>query len=110
MSTITVLSTFEEENILKKLKDNAKTQCADTMREYVNCTRDKSFTIPIVCRDALKKMNECLNQYTNDTVRDQLREEALRKKLERRQQAAENKDQNGVAGAEIGSKLLHRTS
>ncbi|KAI8839276.1 cytochrome c oxidase biogenesis protein Cmc1 like-domain-containing protein [Chytridium lagenaria] len=67
--------------ILKRLKKTAMQKCEPAVREFVDCSKHRTVTLFFSCRELNKKMNACLAQFTTDTDRDILREEALKQKI-----------------------------
>ncbi|KAJ3396370.1 hypothetical protein HDU92_003212 [Lobulomyces angularis] len=90
---IIVLNSFEEEQVLRKLKKNALKNCDELVKgmmytnhlfnpeiDFNDCAKGKALSLPFACRDANKKMQSCVKQFTDDDQRDIYREEALMEK------------------------------
>ncbi|KAJ3044980.1 hypothetical protein HDV00_012400 [Rhizophlyctis rosea] len=81
MSVLIVLTNKEEEHVLQKLKKEARAQCADIIKEFVECSKVGTVRVWFACQGLNKQMNKCLSQYTTQEMMDQRVEEALKEKI-----------------------------
>ncbi|KAI8930271.1 hypothetical protein BC831DRAFT_439937, partial [Entophlyctis helioformis] len=82
MTVIAVLSSEEEEVALQRFKKSARDKCRSYLDDLVNCTRHRTFSLVMMCREQNRKVQECVQQYTTESDLDRFREEELLKKRE----------------------------
>ncbi|KAG9327693.1 hypothetical protein KVV02_006397, partial [Mortierella alpina] len=58
--TMHILTRAEEEYLFKTLKANALKECDPVVKEFVECTQGKLFSVLWGCRKQHKAMNQCL--------------------------------------------------
>jgi len=75
-----VLTRSEEEVLFNKLKQNARTNCAPLIQEFIDCNTGKSFSVIWSCKRQLKAMNNCLKNFTTTEELDKLRLEYIKQK------------------------------
>ncbi|CAG8456823.1 11423_t:CDS:2 [Funneliformis mosseae] len=78
-----ILTRAEEEELLKKFKMNARTNCASLIQEFVDCTTGRVVSVAWACRSQLKAMNNCLNKFTTQEELDKLRLEYIKQKRQK---------------------------
>ena len=61
-----VLTHQQEEYVINKVRSEAYKKCHSNMRAFIDCTKDKYFSIPLKCNQLYLEMNACLKQYNND--------------------------------------------
>ncbi|KAJ3172305.1 hypothetical protein HK101_011161 [Irineochytrium annulatum] len=62
--------TNAEEEVLVEINDT----------EFQACTKTKTITLSWACKNELKRMNDCVSQYTSENDRDKGRAEMLEEK------------------------------
>ena len=63
-----MLTNRQEERILKSVREESYRKCDHYMRAFVDCTKNRSLSIPKACNPHYLEMNECLKLYNNDKV------------------------------------------
>ncbi|KAL0089341.1 hypothetical protein J3Q64DRAFT_1728159 [Phycomyces blakesleeanus] len=71
------LTRAEEEACNKAMKKAAIEYCQDSMKEFVQCSKEHNVTVMWTCRDKLKTMNNCLKGRTSREELDKLKLEKL---------------------------------
>ena len=56
----------EEEYVRKQMLKDARDKCDEPRAAYIECAKDRTFTLPFMCRTLFKDFNACLSQYTTD--------------------------------------------
>lgn len=60
--------------------------CAESAKEFADCSKESGFKVVVQCRDILKKFEECTNKYWRDeSVRKEVEEEYLAKRKKYRE-------------------------
>ncbi|RHZ66639.1 hypothetical protein Glove_306g33 [Diversispora epigaea] len=77
---MSILTRVEEEKLYDKLKQNARKNCDDEVRDFVECTNGKVFSVMWTCKKQLKTMNLCLKKFTTQEELDKLRLEYIKEK------------------------------
>ncbi|SAL96206.1 hypothetical protein [Absidia glauca] len=67
------LSRNEEEACFKDLKEKALKRCHESVKEFVECSKEHNVTVMWTCRSKLKTMNSCLNEWTSREELDKLK-------------------------------------
>ncbi|XP_074580452.1 uncharacterized protein LOC141842332 [Curcuma longa] len=62
-----------EEALRSKMKQKALKECDHLCAKYAECAAGRTFSIVWHCRKAAKELNECLHQYTNDTILEEMK-------------------------------------
>jgi COX assembly protein 1 len=57
---IVVLNSFEEEQVLRRLKADALTKCDPLVKLFSECVTGKALSIPFSCKKANKDMQDCV--------------------------------------------------
>ncbi|KAF9289553.1 hypothetical protein BGZ68_009135 [Mortierella alpina] len=68
-----ILTRAEEEYLFKTLKANALKECDPVVKEFVECTQGKLFSVLWGCRKQHKAMNKCLMALTTQSDMDKLK-------------------------------------
>ncbi|KAL8479749.1 hypothetical protein ACS0TY_026091 [Phlomoides rotata] len=72
-----------EEALRSKMKQKALKECDQYTSRYAECAVGRTMSVVWKCRKQAKELNECLHQFTNDDVLEQLKKE-YRKQEENR--------------------------
>ncbi|KAI8099052.1 uncharacterized protein BX664DRAFT_320267 [Halteromyces radiatus] len=83
---IHTLSRNEEEACFKDLKAKALQHCQDSVKDFVECSKEHNVTVMWTCRSKLKTMNSCLNERTSREELDKLKLIKMAEKRARQQQ------------------------
>ncbi|TVU47674.1 hypothetical protein EJB05_07280 [Eragrostis curvula] len=62
-----------EEALRSKMKQKALKECDFYCSKYAECARGRTFSVVWHCRKQAKELNECLHQYTNDAVLEEMK-------------------------------------
>ncbi|WVZ56303.1 hypothetical protein U9M48_006853 [Paspalum notatum var. saurae] len=63
----------EEEALRSIMKQKALKECDFYCSKYAECARGRTFSVVWQCRKQAKELNECLHQYTNDAVLEEMK-------------------------------------
>ncbi|XP_044505109.1 uncharacterized protein DDB_G0275933-like [Mangifera indica] len=66
-----------EEALRSKMKQKALKECDRFTSKYAECAAGKMISIVWQCRKQAKELNNCLHQYTNDTVLEEMKREYM---------------------------------
>lgn len=66
-----------EEALRSKMKEKALKECQAVAKQFADCATGRVLSVVWACRSQAKQLNECLHQYTNDSVLDQYKREYL---------------------------------
>ncbi|XP_023549716.1 uncharacterized protein DDB_G0275933 [Cucurbita pepo subsp. pepo] len=64
-----------EEALRSKMKQKAMKECDHYASKYAECAYGRTLSVVFKCRDQAKELNNCLHQYTNDTVLEEMKRE-----------------------------------
>ncbi|KAB5516579.1 hypothetical protein DKX38_027227 [Salix brachista] len=64
-----------EEALRSKMKQKALKQCEEYASKYAQCASGRTLSVVWQCRKQAKELNECLHQYTNDAVLEEMKRE-----------------------------------
>ncbi|XP_011021225.1 PREDICTED: uncharacterized protein DDB_G0275933 [Populus euphratica] len=64
-----------EEALRSKMKQKALKQCEEHASKYAQCATGRTMSVVWQCRKQAKELNECLHQYTNDAVLEEMKRE-----------------------------------
>ncbi|SHO79498.1 Similar to S.cerevisiae protein CMC1 (Copper-binding protein of the mitochondrial intermembrane space) [Malassezia sympodialis ATCC 42132] len=67
-NTSRVMSNREYEKFMKEKKHEAFKKCDPIVQEFVECSRNRLFSVAWACRKQNRAMYECLLQYMNDNT------------------------------------------
>ncbi|KAK3147762.1 hypothetical protein QOZ80_3BG0286400 [Eleusine coracana subsp. coracana] len=56
-----------------KMKQKAIKECDFYCSKYAECARGRTLSVVWHCRKQAKELNECLHQYTNDAVLEEMK-------------------------------------
>ncbi|KAG5621174.1 hypothetical protein H5410_006392 [Solanum commersonii] len=62
-----------EEALRSKMKQKALKQCDQYTTKYAECASGRTISVVWQCRKQAKELNECLHQYTNDSVLEEMK-------------------------------------
>eukprot|EP01027_Heterolobosea_sp_BB2_P027368 GEZU01042715.1.p1 GENE.GEZU01042715.1~~GEZU01042715.1.p1 ORF type:complete len:130 (+),score=32.74 GEZU01042715.1:52-441(+) len=66
-----------DEALKLKLKKWAMKKCATEARTFVDCTKDKVFSIPWKCRDSFNDFNDCLARHNTEANLEKVRQKYI---------------------------------
>lgn len=66
-----------EEALRSKMKQKALKECNEYASKYAQCAAGKTISVVWHCRKQAKELNECLHQYTNDTIFEEMKKEYM---------------------------------
>jgi len=72
------LSRREEETLIKTTKARALKECDVFVKEFADCATGRTVSVAWACRQKLKRVQECMVQYTGPEPMERVREEYLR--------------------------------
>ncbi|VFQ70247.1 unnamed protein product [Cuscuta campestris] len=64
-----------EEALRSKMKQRALKECDKCAAKYAECATGKTISVVWKCRKQAKELNNCLHQFTNDTVLEEMKKE-----------------------------------
>jgi len=76
------LSRREEETLVKTTKARALKECDPLVKEFAECATGRTISVAWACRAHLKKVQECMIQYTGPGPMEVVRAEYLRLRQE----------------------------
>ncbi|CAN4123609.1 unnamed protein product [Withania somnifera] len=62
-----------EEALRSKMKQKALKECDRYTTKYAECATGRTISVVWQCRKQAKELNECLHQYTNDSVLEEMK-------------------------------------
>ncbi|XP_019704751.1 uncharacterized protein [Elaeis guineensis] len=62
-----------EEALRSKMKQKALKECNHYSAKYAECAVGRTISVVWHCRKQAKELNECLHQYTNDSVLEEMK-------------------------------------
>ncbi|KAJ4767323.1 hypothetical protein LUZ62_077698 [Rhynchospora pubera] len=62
-----------EEALRSKMKAKALKECDQLCAKYAQCASGRTISVIWRCRKEASDLNECLHQYTNDTVLEEMK-------------------------------------
>ncbi|KAK6125458.1 hypothetical protein DH2020_015892 [Rehmannia glutinosa] len=66
-----------EEALRSKMKQKALKECDHYTAKYAECAVGRTMSVVWKCRKQAKELNECLHQFTNDSVLEQMKKEYM---------------------------------
>ncbi|XP_031107876.1 uncharacterized protein DDB_G0275933-like [Ipomoea triloba] len=64
-----------EEALRSKMKQKALKECDEYAAKYAECATGKTISVVWQCRKQAKELNNCLHQYTNESVLEEMKKE-----------------------------------
>ncbi|XP_074376186.1 uncharacterized protein LOC141717867 [Apium graveolens] len=64
-----------EEALRSKMKVKALKECDQLAAKYAECATGKTISVIWQCRKQAKELNECLHQFTNDSVLEEMKKQ-----------------------------------
>ncbi|KAH0460297.1 hypothetical protein IEQ34_010960 [Dendrobium chrysotoxum] len=68
-----------EEALRSKMKQKALKECDYYVAKYAECASGRTLSVVWLCRKQAKRLNECLHDYTNDSVLEEMKREYMNK-------------------------------
>ncbi|XP_031491611.1 uncharacterized protein LOC116258563 [Nymphaea colorata] len=62
-----------EEALRSKMKEKALKECNGYVAKYAECAKGRTISVAWRCRQQANELNECLHQYTNDSVLEEMK-------------------------------------
>ncbi|XP_059281869.1 uncharacterized protein LOC132035595 [Lycium ferocissimum] len=72
-----------EEALRSKMKQKALKECDRYTTKYAACASGRTISVVWQCRKQAKELNECLHQYTNDSVLEEMKKAYMLQQNER---------------------------
>ncbi|CAB4274442.1 uncharacterized protein Pyn_27807 [Prunus yedoensis var. nudiflora] len=66
-----------EEALRSKMKQKALQECKDLASKYAECSYGRTISVVWQCRQQAKELNECLHQFTNDDVLEEMKRDYM---------------------------------
>ncbi|XP_026402927.1 uncharacterized protein DDB_G0275933-like [Papaver somniferum] len=67
------VKTKVEEALRSKMKAKALKECVHYTSKYAECAVGRTLSVVWQCRQEAKELNECLHQYTSDSVLEEMK-------------------------------------
>ncbi|GMK60035.1 hypothetical protein CspeluHIS016_0902520 [Cutaneotrichosporon spelunceum] len=83
------LSRREEEDVQAQLKKDALAACSDLVREFADCARGRTITMPFKCGAQHEAMNACTKVHMTEERLDAAKLDYIANRSERGRQAVE---------------------
>ncbi|KAI1473448.1 hypothetical protein K445DRAFT_316251 [Daldinia sp. EC12] len=83
------LSASQEAQVREVFNQRVRSQCADEIKAFADCARNRTLTIAFACRDASRRMNGCMALHATPEEYDRAREQWFAQ----RQQRAREREQ-----------------
>ncbi|CAK9782151.1 hypothetical protein CC85DRAFT_285865 [Cutaneotrichosporon oleaginosum] len=83
------LSRREEEEVEAKVKTEALKACDELVREFADCARGRTVTIPFMCGAPHKAMNACIKVHMTEERLDAAKLDYISNRSERGREAVE---------------------
>ncbi|KAI4346839.1 hypothetical protein L6164_007702 [Bauhinia variegata] len=64
-----------EEALRSKMKQKALKECDHYTSKYAQCAMGRTISVVWQCRKQAKELNDCLRQFTNDAVLEEMKKE-----------------------------------
>lgn len=68
------LSASQEAQVRELFNQRVRNLCADEIKAFADCARNRTFTIPFACRDLSHAMNSCMLRHATPEEHDRARE------------------------------------
>ncbi|XP_061369091.1 uncharacterized protein LOC133311967 [Gastrolobium bilobum] len=68
-----------EEALRSKMKQKALKECDQYTAKYAQCASGRTLSVVWHCREQAKELNDCLHQFTNDSVLEKMKKEYMLK-------------------------------
>ncbi|XP_002516747.2 uncharacterized protein DDB_G0275933 [Ricinus communis] len=66
-----------EEALRSKMKQKALKECGELTSKYAQCASGRTLSVVWQCRKQAKELNNCLHQFTNDAVLEEMKREYI---------------------------------
>ncbi|ORY57238.1 cytochrome c oxidase biogenesis protein Cmc1 like-domain-containing protein [Pseudomassariella vexata] len=77
------LSASQEAQVREVFNERVRKHCGDDIKAFADCARNRTFSIPFVCRTLSHQMNKCMLAHATQAEHDRAREEWFGKRMER---------------------------
>ncbi|KAI1079065.1 cytochrome c oxidase biogenesis protein Cmc1 like-domain-containing protein [Whalleya microplaca] len=77
------LSASQEAQVREVFNARVRKLCADEIKAFADCARNRTFTIPFACRTLSRQMNGCMMAHATAAEHDRAREEWFAQRLVR---------------------------
>ncbi|KAJ7971206.1 COX assembly mitochondrial protein [Quillaja saponaria] len=64
-------------SLRSKMKQKALKECDHYTSKYAQCASGRTFSVVWQCRKEAKELNNCLHQYTNDAVLEEMKKDYM---------------------------------
>ncbi|KAL3844864.1 hypothetical protein ACJIZ3_002267 [Penstemon smallii] len=71
------LTIINGSGLLLKMKQKALKECDRYTSRYAECAVGRTISVVWKCRKQAKELNECLHQFTNDSILEQMKKEYM---------------------------------
>ncbi|KAG4911912.1 hypothetical protein AAZX31_19G041100 [Glycine max] len=71
-----------EEALRSKMKQKALKECDHYTAKYAECALGRTLSVVWRCRQQAQELNDCLHQFTNDSVLEEMKKEYMLKQGE----------------------------
>ncbi|OTA98904.1 hypothetical protein M426DRAFT_325611 [Hypoxylon sp. CI-4A] len=87
------LSASQEAQVREVFNQRVRNLCADEIKAFADCARNRTITIPFACRDLSHRMNSCMLAHATPEEHDRAREQwfAQRQQRAREREAKERR-------------------
>ncbi|KAK9924736.1 hypothetical protein M0R45_033089 [Rubus argutus] len=72
-----------EEALRSKMKQKAMKECKDYASKYAECSTGRTISVVWQCRQEAKELNNCLHQFTNDDVLEEMKRQYMLQQQEK---------------------------
>ncbi|KAF3443902.1 hypothetical protein FNV43_RR13592 [Rhamnella rubrinervis] len=66
-----------EEALRSKMKQKALKECSQLASKYAECASGRTISVVWQCRRQAEELNDCLHQYTNDAVLEEMKKDYM---------------------------------
>ncbi|XP_021888022.1 uncharacterized protein DDB_G0275933 [Carica papaya] len=66
-----------EEALRSKMKQKALKECDHYTSKYAQCAAGRTISVVWQCRKQAKELNDCLHQFTNDVVLEEMKRDYM---------------------------------
>ncbi|OTA97065.1 hypothetical protein M434DRAFT_66367 [Hypoxylon sp. CO27-5] len=77
------LSASQEAQVREVFNARVRQLCADEIKAFADCARNRTFSIPFACRDASHRMNNCMLAHATPEEHDRAREQWFAQRQQR---------------------------
>ncbi|KAI1771151.1 hypothetical protein F4818DRAFT_445486 [Hypoxylon cercidicola] len=77
------LSASQEAQVRELFNQRVRNLCADEIKAFADCARNRTITIPFACREAARGMNGCMQRHATAAEHDGAREQWFAQRQQR---------------------------